>query len=133
MAQKPDLANQITALENFCTANGYAVTEWVSEIGSGLNYNRKKFNKLFLDIEMGNVSMLIIAHKDRLVRFGFEWFESFAERHSYKIIIMNQDSLSPAEEVTQDLLAIIHCFSSRLYGLRKYQDKVKKLVQTKEQ
>ena len=133
MPQKPDLANQITALENFCTANGYAVTEWVSEIGSGLNYNRKKFNKLFLDIEMGNVSMLIIAHKDRLVRFGFEWFESFAERHSCKIIIMNQESLSPAEEVTQDLLAIIHCFSSRLYGLRKYQDKVKKLVQTKEQ
>ena len=133
VAQKPDLANQITALENFCTANGYAVTEWVSEIGSGLNYNRKKFNKLFLDIEMGNVSMLIIAHKDRLVRFGFEWFESFAERHGCKIIIMNQESLSPAEEVTQDLLAIIDCFSSRLYGLRKYQDKVKKLVQTKEQ
>lgn len=133
VAQKPDLANQITALENFCTANGYAVTEWVSEIGSGLNYNRKKFNKLFLDIEMGNVSMLIIAHKDRLVRFGFEWFESFAERHGCKIIIMNQESLSPAEEVTQDLLAIIDCFSSRLYGLRKYKDKVKELVQTKEQ
>jgi predicted site-specific integrase-resolvase len=63
-------AYQIAALESFCAANGCAVTEWVSEIGSGLNYNRKKFNKLFLDIEMGKVSMLIIAHKDRLVRFG---------------------------------------------------------------
>ncbi|WP_158652849.1 recombinase family protein, partial [Acinetobacter indicus] len=74
------------------------------------NYKRKKFNQLFLDIEMGKVSMLIIAHKDRLVRFGFEWFESFAERHGCKVIIMNQESLSPTEEVTQDLLAIIHCF-----------------------
>ena len=48
VAQKPDLANQIKALESFCTANGYAVTEWLSETGSGLNYKRKKFNKLFL-------------------------------------------------------------------------------------
>ncbi|MBK4748572.1 hypothetical protein GLGAKIBC_03889 (plasmid) [Acinetobacter baumannii] len=81
---------------------------------------------------MGKVSMLILAHKDRLVRFGFEWFESFADRHGCKIIIMNQESLSPTEEVTQDLLAIIHCFSSRLYGLRKYKDKVKELVSSKE-
>ena len=61
-----------------------------------------------------------------------EWFESFAERHGCKIIIMNQESLSPTEEVTQDLLAIIHCFSSRLYGLRKYKEKVKELVNSKE-
>ena len=81
---------------------------------------------------MGKVSMPVIAHKDRLVRFGFEWFESFAERHGCKVIIMNQESLSPTEEVTQDLLAIIHCFSSRLYGLRKYKEKVKELVNIKE-
>ena len=66
------------------------------------------------------------------MRFGFEWFESFAERHGCKIIIMNQESFSPTEEVTQDLLAIIHCFSSRLYGLRKYKEKVKELVNSKE-
>ena len=131
-AQKPDLKKQIDALEKFCAANGYAVDEWLSETGSGLNYKRKKFNKLFLDIEMGKVSLLVIAHKDRLVRFGFEWFEAFAERHGCEVVIMNQESLSPAEEVTQDLLAIIHCFSSRIYGLRKYKDKVKKLVGTKE-
>lgn len=132
VAQKPDLVNQVAALETFCTANGYTIDDWVSEIGSGLNYKRKKFNQLFLDIEMGKVSMLVIAHKDRLVRFGFEWFESFAERHGCKIIIMNQESLSPTEEVTQDLLAIIHCFSSRLYGLRKYKEKFKELVNSKE-
>lgn len=131
-AQKPDLKNQIDALEKFCSANGYAVDEWLSETGSGLNYKRKKFNKLFLDIEMGKVTLLVIAHKDRLVRFGFEWFEAFAERHGCEVVIMNQESLSPAEEITQDLLAIIHCFSSRLYGLRKYKGKVKKLVETKE-
>ncbi|WP_122901233.1 IS607 family transposase, partial [Acinetobacter sp. B51(2017)] len=65
VAQKPDLVNQVAALETFCTANGYTIDDWVSEIGSGLNYKRKKFNQLFLDIEMGKVSMLVIAHKDR--------------------------------------------------------------------
>lgn len=131
-AQKPDLKNQVEALELFCSANGYAVEEWLSETGSGLNYKRKKFNKLFLDIEMGKVSRLVIAHKDRLVRFGYEWFDAFASRHGCEIIVMNQETLSPTEEVTQDLLAIIHCFSSRLYGLRKYKTKLKELVHTKE-
>jgi predicted site-specific integrase-resolvase len=131
-AQKPDLKNQIEALEIFCAANGYAVEDWLSETGSGLNYKRKKFNQLFIDIEMGKVSRLVVAHKDRLVRFGYEWFEQFAERHGCEIVVMNQEKLSPAEEVTQDLLAIIHCFSSRLYGLRKYKSKIKNLVHTKE-
>jgi putative resolvase len=81
---------------------------------------------------MGKVSRLVVAHQDRLVRFGYEWFEQFAERHGCEIIVMNQEKLSPAEEVTQDLLAIIHCFSSRLYGLRKYKKKLKELVHTKE-
>lgn len=131
-AQKPDLKNQISALEVFCAANGFAVDEWLTEVGSGLNYKRKKFNSLFLDIEMGKVSKVIIAHKDRLIRFGFEWFEAFAQRHGCEIIVMNQESLSPAEEVTQDLLAIIHCFSSRLYGLRKYKKEITDIAKTKE-
>lgn len=131
-AQKPDLKNQISALEVFCAANGFAVDEWLTEVGSGLNYKRKKFNSLFLDIEMGKVSKVIIAHKDRLIRFGFEWFEAFAQRHGCEIIVMNQESLSPAQEVTQDLLAIIHCFSSRLYGLRKYKKEITDIAKTKE-
>ena len=131
-AQKPDLKNQISALEVFCAANGFAVDEWFTEFGSGLNYKRKKFNSLFLDIEMGKVSKVIIAHKDRLIRFGFEWFEAFAQRHGCEIIVMNQESLSPAQEVTQDLLAIIHCFSSRLYGLRKYKKEITDIAKTKE-
>lgn len=72
-------------------------------------------------VEQGSVSKIIIAHKDRLVRFGFEWFDIFCQNHGTEIIIMNNESLSPQEEMTQDLLSIIHCFSSRLYGLRKYK------------
>ena len=129
--QKQDLASQKKALEKYCEAHGYCVDTWMSEIGSGLNYNRKQFNKLLEDIELGQISKVIIAHKDRLVRFGFEWFESFAKRHGTKIEVMNQESLSPEEEMTKDLLSIIHCFSSRLYGLRKYKKNINDMVKEK--
>jgi putative resolvase len=130
--QKNDLASQKIALEQYCSANGYDVNDWLVEIGSGLNYNRHKFNQLMEEVELGKVSKIIIAHKDRLIRFGFEWFKSFAKRHGTTIEVMNQESLSPEAEMTKDLLSIIHCFSSRLYGLRKYKKNIKHMVETPE-
>ena len=130
--QKDNLLNQVNFLQNFINANGIIVDEIIQDIGSGLNYKRKKWNELLDEVMENKIDMIIVSNKDRFIRFGFEWFESFADRHGCKIIIMNQESLSPTEEVTQDLLAIIHCFSSRLYGLRKYKDKVKELVSSKE-
>src|SRR5215467_8146311 len=79
--QKPDLANQVAALRDYCERRRYQPDEWIEEIGSGLNYQRKHFNRLLEQIELGQVRLLIIAHKDRLVRFGFEWFAAFCERH----------------------------------------------------
>ncbi|KHL83047.1 transposase [Helicobacter pylori] len=84
------------------------------------------------EIEIGKISKLVIAHKDRFVRFGFEYFESFAQTHGCEIMIMNQFSLSPEAEMTQDLLSIIHCFSSRLYGLRKYNKEIKEHLKNQE-
>ncbi len=72
-------------------------------------------------IELGQVRQLIIAHKDRLVRFGFEWFAAFCERHGTALLIVNGDTLSPEHELVQDLLSIVHVFSARLSGLRSYQ------------
>ncbi|WP_069473024.1 IS607 family transposase [Candidatus Marithrix sp. Canyon 246] len=120
-SQKNDMQSQRQAIEIFCTARGLAIDEWFYDIGSGLNYKRKKFLKLMDLVEAGEVSTLIIAHKDRLVRFGFEWFQYFCEKHGTEIVIMNQETLSPEQEMTQDLISIIHTFSCRLYGLRKYK------------
>lgn len=127
-SQKGDLVNQRKALEQFCSATGVPVFEWLSDIGSGLNYRRKNFMHLMEMVERGEIASIIIAHKDRLVRFGFEWFDAFCANHGTKIVVMNQESLSPEEEMTQDLLSIVHCFSSRLYGLRKYKKKIKQLL-----
>jgi predicted site-specific integrase-resolvase len=119
--QKPDLANQVAALQAYCATHGYQPDEWIEEIGSGLNYQRKRFNQILGQIELGQVRQLIIAHQDRLVRFGFEWFAAFCERHGTELLIVNGDTLSPEQELVQDLLTIVHVFSARLYGLRSYQ------------
>ena len=124
-AQKLELKNQVLALREYCCEHSMRVDEWVEEIGSALNYKRKKFNQIFEQIELGQVSHLIVAHKDRLVRFGFEWFENFCERHGTKLMIVNGDSLSPESEMVQDLLSIIHVFSLRFYGLRSYKKRLK--------
>ena len=79
-------------------------------------------------VEQTQLSEIVIAHKDRLVRFGFEWFEAFCTAHGCTLTIMNAQSLSPEAEVTQDSLSIVHCFSSRLYGWRKYKKHIQELA-----
>jgi predicted site-specific integrase-resolvase len=120
-SQKDDLASQIESMEAYCLSAGIAVDEWVKEIGGGMNFKRKKFLALMDAIVAGEVKRLIIAHKDRLVRFGFDFIQHLADRHGCEIEVVNQESLSPQEEMTEDLLAIVHTFSCRLYGMRKYR------------
>ncbi len=124
-AQKPDLAHQIAALEAYCNEHEIKVDIWMQDIGSGLNYKRKQFNRLFEMVEVGQVKVIIIAHRDRLVRFGYEWFEAFCERHGTRIIVMNSDKLSPEKEMAEDLLAIVTVFSARFHGLRSYRKVLK--------
>ncbi len=80
-------------------------------------------------IERGEIVNLIVAHKDRLVRFGFDFFDIFAQEHGCEIVVVNQEQLSPQQEMVEDLMAIVHCFSSRLYGLRNYKKKIKEAVE----
>lgn len=127
-AQKQDLKSQKAAIEQFCVGAGLAGVEMLDDIGSGLNYKRKNFVALMESVERREIEKIIVAHKDRLVRFGFEWFEKFCADHGCEIVVMNADSLSPEREMTQDLLSIIHCFSSRLYGLRKYKKKITDMI-----
>jgi len=127
--QKPDLQNQLAALRTYCNQHAIRVDEWVEEIGSGLNYQRKHFNRLLQMVELGQVKRIVIAHQDRLVRFGFEWFSAFCERHGTELVIVNGDSLSPEQELVQDLLSIVHVFSARLYGLRSYKKLIREAVQ----
>jgi putative resolvase len=125
VAQKPDLANQVNALETYCKQHSITVDEWMSDIGSGLNYKRKQFNRLMEMIELGQVRRLVIAHKDRLVRFGYDYFEAFCERHHTELVVINGEAMSPEQELVRDLIAIVTVFSARLHGLRSYRKVLK--------
>lgn len=129
VAQKPDLVNQVNALERYCTEQSIVVDEWMQDIGSGLNYKRKQFIHLFEMIEQGRVKTLLIAHRDRLVRFGFDWFEAFCERHGTQIIKLNNEKLSPEREMVEDLIAVVTVFSARFHGLRSYKRTLEKAVE----
>jgi predicted site-specific integrase-resolvase len=132
-AQKPDLANQIAALKAYCEGRQIKVDEWMQDIGSGLNYKRKQFNRLMEMVELGQVRRIIIAHRDRLVRFGYGYFEAFCERHNTQLIIVNGDTLSPEQELVQDLLAILTVFGARLHGLLSYKKVLKDAALQKNQ
>jgi predicted site-specific integrase-resolvase len=118
--QKDDLQSQVHAMELFALGRGI-IAETITEIGGGMNFSRKKFTKLITDIINGDVGLVIVAHKDRLARFGFEMVDNLAKQYGCEIIVVNREELSPQQEMVEDLMAIIHTFSCRLYGLRKYK------------
>ena len=123
--QKDDLQNQVEFLKQFCNAKGIIVNQCIEDFGSGLNYNRNKWNKLLDEVMANKIKTIVISNKDRFIRFGYDWFEKFCEKFNTKIIIVNNETLSPNEELVQDIVSILHVFSCRLYGLRKYKNQIK--------
>lgn len=118
-SQKNDLLAQIDFLQS-----RYPRAEVIQDIGSGLNYRRKGFLSLLERILSNDVGLVVVAHKDRLCRFGFDIIAWLCERQKCEILVLNQSNLSPEREMVEDILAIIHVFSCRLYGLRKYKKQI---------
>lgn len=122
--QKDDLKNQVKFLLDFANAKGIIIDETIQDIGSGLNYNRKKWNKLIENCMENKIDSIMVTHKDRFIRFGYEWFERFLGKYNVKIIVVNNETLSPNEELVQDIISILHVFSCKIYGMRKYKKKI---------
>jgi len=102
----------------------------IRDIGSGLNFKRKGLNTLLEQAIKGNIREIVVTHKDRLCRFGFDLLENVVRTYSHgQIVVLNQRETSPQEELVTDLLSIITVFSSRLFGLRSHS--IKKELQEK--
>jgi predicted site-specific integrase-resolvase len=119
--QKPDLERQIARLVNL-----YPGAEVVGEVGGGLNFKRPKFLALLERVRAGDVGTIVVAHRDRLCRFGFEFVEWYCYQYGCEVVVLDDTHLSPQQELVEDILTILHCFSSRLYGLRKYRTAIEK-------
>jgi predicted site-specific integrase-resolvase len=116
--QKQDLDRQAESI-----AVKFPNAEIVKDIASGLNFKRKGLNSILERAMQGECITLVITYRDRLARFGFDLIERIITRTGGKIMVLNQVSSSPVEELSRDLCAIITVFSSRLHGLRSNQNK----------
>ena len=121
------LLEQENRIINFCTSKGIEITKTFKDIKSGMNFDRKEFNEMISEVVKGNIGNIIIENKDRLCRFGFDLFEKFCSYFGTKIIIANDISeKSYEEELTEDLISIIHYFSMKSYSYRRKLNKIKK-------
>lgn len=130
-SQKDDLERQI----NFFS-NKFPEHEIIKDVGSGINFKRKGFKTILDEAIRGNIEEVVVTHRDRLCRFGFELIEGIIQEHSKgKIMVLNQPETSPEKELVNDLISIITVFSSRLYGLRsnKIKKQLKEAIKTKEE
>lgn len=120
--QRADLDSQIAYMRGL-----YPEAEIISDVASGLNYKRKGLKAILERAMSGDKFTVVVAHKDRLARFGFELIEWVIQSNGGEIMVLNQQVSDPQRELTEDLLAIIHIFSCRLYGQRRYKgDQVQK-------
>ena len=121
--QKEDLERQHAVLEAFCNKNGWQ-TEIIRDLGSGMNYNKKGLLRLLELLVRGQMSRLVITHKDRLLRFGGEIIFRICELKGIEVVIINKgEQPSFEEELTQDVLEIMTVFCAKLYGRRSHKSK----------
>ncbi|MCE2718774.1 MAG: IS607 family transposase [Dolichospermum sp.] len=118
--QRDDLDRQIAYMQSL-----YPDAEIIKDIGSGLNFKRKGLRSLLDRLLQGNKFILVVACRDRLARFGFELVQYMVEQNGGQIVVLDKTVHCPQSELTQDLLSILHVFSCRMHGLRKYSKKIK--------
>ena len=121
--QKDDLERQKQVLEIYCASNGWDF-EILSDLGSGINYNKKGLKTLINSIIDGEVGRLVVTHKDRLLRFGAELIFAICEAKEVEVVIINKgEDTTFEEDLAKDVLEIITVFSARLYGARSHKNK----------
>src|SRR4030088_1879057 len=109
-------------MERFCLARGLRVDEWLTEIGGGMDLSRRTFVAVMDAIERGEIATLVVAHQDRVARFGVDYLEHGATKNDCDLVVANQQSLSPDQELVHDLVAVVHTFSGRLAESRRYEN-----------
>ncbi len=130
--QHDDLQKQIELLKNYCISKGIEISHVYSDIASGMDETRKDFNIMLDDILNGNVNAVYITFKDRLTRFGFDYFKQIFSKYNTEIVVVdNYESSSQTfqDELTNDLISIIYHYSMKLYSNRRKKFKeIEKLL-----
>lgn len=123
--QKDDLERQIENVKTYMYAKGYQF-EIITDIGSGINYNKKGLNQLIDMITNSEVDKIVVLYKDRLIRFGYELIENLCEKYGTTIEVIDNTEKTEEQELVEDLIQIVTVFSCRLQGKRA--NKAKKMI-----
>jgi predicted site-specific integrase-resolvase len=123
--QKSDIERQVARITMWGTENGYAIHQVVTEIGSGLNGHRQKIMKLLADPQC---TVIIVEHRDRLMRFDSEYVESALAAQSRKLIVIDPSELN--NDLVEDMIVVLTWFCAQLYGKRSAKNKAKKALQS---
>ena len=116
-AESGNLERQKQRLSEYCNAKGYDICTIYEEIASGLNDKRRELLKMFKNLTEADI--IVIEYEDRLARFGYTYLKEFAKACGVLIeVVENQTKIEPNEEMVKDLVSIVTCFSTRLYGSR---------------
>lgn len=128
--QKADLENQIQLLKQFCFTNGWVVSKVFKDVASGISFEKRKdFFKLLDEVIQGRVERVIISYKDRLSRVGFELFYHLFSKYHTEIVVMSEvgNEKLDSEEIFEEIISLLHCYSMKLYSKRKKQ-KIKEML-----
>ena len=123
---KDNLEKQLDRLRLYANAKGYRVVKEIKEIGSGLNDNRAKLNNL-LKNDLDTFSILLVEHKDRLTRFGFNYIDIMLKTHNKRLEVINLVD-NDREDLVQDFISVITSFCARVYGQRRSKRKTEALI-----
>lgn len=125
---KGNLDAQAERLARYATARGWPVVRVVKEVGSGVNDQRKKLGQLLTD---AGWNILLVEHKDRLTRFGFNYLNTLLPSTGKRIEVVNRAE-DDTSDLVQDLVSVIYSFSARMYGQRRAKRRTEKLIQALE-
>ena len=123
---KDNLNSQMERLRQYATLSGYNVVKEVREIGSGLNEDRKKLNEL-LSKDLNNFDYIIVEHKDRLTRFGFNYIKTLLKNANKDVIVINE-VVEEKEDLIEDFISIITSFCARIYGNKRVKRKTENII-----
>lgn len=120
--QKDDLERQVNNVKNYLISQGKPF-EIISDIGSGINYNKKGLQSLIQRIDSGEIEKVVVLYKDRLIRFGFELIEYVAKLNQCVIEVIDNAEKTQEQELVEDMIQIVTVFACRLQGKRANQAK----------
>ncbi|MBF0101648.1 MAG: IS607 family transposase [Desulfobacterales bacterium] len=125
---KKNLDSQADRLTAYCAAKGYIVRQVIKECASGLNDKRPKLIGL---LKNKDITCIVVEHADRLTRFGLNYIQILMDFKGVRIEIINQ-AQNDKEDLMQDFVSLVTCFTARLYGLRRSKRKTEKLIKALE-